>query len=194
MIVAKANPTGPDYWIDRLQRWIEPILFSGWGLDPENEEESGRFKFFPRVNRNQDKAAGFIAELYLGNGEYKEVYWDDTLWGCTWFGLGPRISHEVDQVYNVHLVTFANLTKLYPAVQHRADAEIRQVYMDIFRAPILGFTLDSTEIWLQNVLREYPGSRRDDRLRKADMGDVHAFRLNLSLRFDPLQACANPSL
>jgi hypothetical protein len=193
MIVSKTNPQGIDYFIDRLQKWIQPILYEAWGLDPVDPDDLASYKFFPRVNRNPDPERGFIAELYLGNGEYKEVYYDDTLAGLSWFGLGPRIQAGVEHVADVHLVTFANLKKLYPGISHRADEEIRSHFQGIFEAPnVLGFSLVSTEIWLANVLKEYPGSRRDQRLDAADMGEAHAFRLNLRLSFDPSQACPEP--
>jgi hypothetical protein len=193
MIVTITNPKGMDFCINQLQSWLQSELFARWEIDPDVPAESNRYKFLPRVNRNPDEKNGFIAELYLGNGEYKEVYWDDTLTGFTWFGLGSKILQEDgQQVADIHLVTFANLKKLYPDIDHRADNELRMDFQKVFEAPIFGFTLISTEIWLPNVLREYPGSRRDNRLKAADMGNVHAFRLNLELRFTPSEACSNP--
>lgn len=194
MIVALTNPQGVDYWINKLQSYLQENLFSVWGIDANDEVQSAEFVFYPRVHRNPSNN-GFIAELYTGDGEYNEVYYDDSVKkGFSWFGLGPRIQKEVDQVADIHLVTFADLSKIYPDISHRADNEIRIAFERLFAAPIFGFTLISTEIWLANVLREYPGSRRDDRLMKADMGTTHAFRLNLSLRFDPDVSCPNPIL
>jgi hypothetical protein len=191
MIVSLDNPRGLDARIKQLQSWLQAILFPLWGLDPEDAEDLARFIFYPRVFRNQDASrGGYIAELYTGDGQYQEVFYNDALYGQSFFGLGSRLETEgLEQSVDLHLVTFANVKKLYPDLSHRADNEIRSDFQKVFEAPIFGFSLVSTEIWLANVLREYPGSRREDRLIAADMGEVHAFRLNLKLVFNPAQLC-----
>lgn len=192
MLTTIQNPRGVDYQVAKLQAWLQGILFPIWGLDPTVSAQNSSYVFYPRVHRNPDNASGFIAELYLGDGNYKEVYWDDTLFGLSFFGIGQSATHNGNQdMIKVHLVTFANLGKLYANVLHRADNEIRMDFQKVFEAPILGFQLESTEIGLANVLREYPGSRRDDRLAAADMGKIHAFRLNLSLNFNRAEQCDN---
>lgn len=191
MKVKLQNPSGIAIAIDRLQDWLQTELFAIWGRDPEAEPAGEEFIFYPLVYRNQDpERGGFIAELYKGDGEYEEVYFDDRKAGRAWFGLGPKLEVEgLIHRADVHLVVFANLPKLYPTIEHRADVEVRAAFTKIFEAPILGFSLVSTEIWLQNVLREYPGSRRDDRLIAADMGAGHAFRLNLKLEANINELC-----
>lgn len=190
MKVKIQNPKGIAIAIDRLQDWLQTELFATWNRDPDNEGAE-EFIFYPLVYRNQDPArGGYIAELYTGGGQYKEVFFDDSKAGLAWFGLGSKIEVEGNiHRADVHLVIFANLKKLYPTIEHRADNEIRADFAKIFEAPILGFTLVSTEIWLQNVLREYPGARRENRLIAADMGDGHAFRLNLKLEINPSELC-----
>lgn len=191
MTIRLTNPTGINKAIDLLQVWLQGQLFALWGIDPLAEPAGNEYRFYPKVYRNVDPGGkGFIAELYTGENNYEEVFWNDQLKGLTWFGQGPRVETVGQiQTVDIHLVTFANLKTLYPAITHRADEEIRQAFQRIFEAPIYGFSLVSTEIWLQNVLREYPGSRRDDRLIAADMGDVHAFRLNLKLECNPAELC-----
>jgi hypothetical protein len=187
MIVTLTSPKGINYWINKLQPYLESQLFPKWAGGLASGDPS--YRFYPRVFRNQDPGAGYIAELYTGDGNYREVFWDDSLSGLSWFGLGPKLVQDVQQVADVHLVTFANLKTLYPAALHRADEEIRNDFQDVFKTSPFGFIHLSTEIWLQNVLREYPGSRRENRLIGADMGFVHAFRLNLQLRYNPLDGC-----
>lgn len=193
MIVSINSPAGADYWISRLNTWLQAELFRTWEIDPNVPAEADTFIFYPRVYRNRT-ADGFTAELYTAGGNYKEVYYDDTLAGCAWFGLSGKTLHDQgSDLVDIHLVAWGNLKRLYPQTAHRADNEFRLSFENLFRAPLLGFTLVSTEIGLPNVLREYPGSRRDDRLIGADMGEVHAFRLNLRLLFNPAESCPNPS-
>jgi hypothetical protein len=195
MIVTVNSPRGIDNSIAKLQRYLQEELFKIWGINPLDEIESAKFVFYPRVYRNQDEATGFIAELYTGGGNYREVYFDDTIAkGLSWFGQGSRITNGTPASVDIHLVTFARLDALYPAISNRADNEIREDFIKVLEAPVFGFTLLSTEIWLANVLREYPGSRRDNRLQAADMGQNHAFRLNLRLDFTPGPECENPTL
>lgn len=191
MITRVANSRGLNVAIDQLQSWLQGALFPLWGIDPDDAAASALYQFYPLVYRNQDpQRAGYLAELYVAEGEYKEVFWDDALKGLSFFGQGPKtlIDGNENKV-EVHLVTFANLKKLYPLLPHRADNEIRLDFQKIFAGALFGFELVSTEIWLANVLREYPGSRREDRLLAADMGDTHAFRLNLTCKFNPDENC-----
>lgn len=191
MKVQLITPRGMDIAIKSLQDWLQGFLFPLWGIDANDPDESAQYIFYPRVYRNSGpNNSGFIAEVYTGGGNYSEVYWTDQLKGLSFFGIGPKIITEGNESQiEVHLITFANVKKLYGLVDHRADNEIRQDFERAFVAPIYGFTLLNTEIWLQNVLREYPGSRRESRLDAADMGEVHAFRLNLKLVFNSLQIC-----
>jgi hypothetical protein len=190
MTVTINNPRGMDYFIDKLQAWLQAELFALWAINPADDAASAKYIFYPRIHRTQEATTGgYIAEVYKGNGEYEEVYWNDTLTGLSWFGTGQRMTRDVQEEIDIHLVTFANLKKLYPLISHRADNEIRLDFQKVLSSPLFGFRLESTEIGLANVLREYPGSRRDNRLLAADMGDVHAFRLNLKLVFNPSEAC-----
>lgn len=195
MIISINTPRGIDNAIQKLQGYLQSSLFAIWGIDPLDPVASADYIFYPLVYRNQDENNGYIAELYTGDGNYKEVFFDDQVKkGFSWFGMSPRISADVNPAVDIHLVTFARLDELYPSIIHRADNEIREDFIKVFEAPLFGFKLLSTEIWLQNVLKEYPGSRRDNRLRAADMGKNHAFRLNLRLEFTPGPECSNPTL
>lgn len=183
MLITLQDPKGLDAQIQLLQQEIGSELgrrFAGVASDEE-------LVICPRVYRNQAPApgTGYIAELYLGAAEYKEVFWDDAKKLIVFFSEGAKMQHGTEDETDVALICFANVAALYPTIEHRADYEIRRDFQRLFEGVrIFGFRLLSVEIGLQNVLREYPGSRRDGRLAAVDMGSVHAFRLNLSLRFD----------
>lgn len=192
MIVAIDKPQTMDAAIEKLQAWLNNNLLPIWGLiDPLQPALADLFVFYPRVYRTIDAKGGYTAMMYQGAGkDYKEVYTDDALFGQSWFGTGNKIDRaEGGTSVDVHLIVFANLVKLYPNLIHRADNEIHDDFCKILEAPLFGFTLQSIETGLANVLREYPGSRRDQRLTGADMGDWHAFRMNLTLIFSPEDYC-----
>jgi hypothetical protein len=178
MIISKTNPVGVDFYINKLQNKIHTQLSSLLG--------GSSYKCYGRCYRNKTDN-GYIAENYESENDYKEVYWDDTLQAISFFGLtGDFISEgEVD----VHLIYFVNLKTTYPLITHRADEEIRLAVQNVIGKSSYGFNYVSTELWLEKVLKEYPGSRRDERLKFVDMHPVHCFRINLKLLYNPNKIC-----
>jgi hypothetical protein len=180
MLILKTNPVGIDVAIQSLQVYLHKQLVSKWGLTGDDDP---LYECYGRVDRNK-KDAGYIAEVYAGNGEYKEVYWNDELKAISWFGLSGKTEFDKQNKSNVHLVFFVNLGKLKPSIAHRADEEVRNEIQKLFGYSLFGFSFESIELWLDNVLREYPGSRREGRLNAVDMQPIHCFRINLKCLYD----------
>lgn len=177
MLIQKTNPKGIDLSIQKLQSYIHTELTTLWGV-------TDTFECYARASRNRT-SDGFIAEVLTSGKSYKEVYWNDALAAISFFGTGTRSTSELGQLKtDVHLVFFTNLTKLKPSIVHRADEEVRKDVINACMKGDYGFTLESVETGLDNVLREYPGSRRDDRLIGVDMQPKHCFRLNFSILYD----------
>jgi hypothetical protein len=181
MQITKTSPVGIDVPIQQLQAYLHKQLVTKWGLAGD---EDPAYQCYGRCYRNK-KDSGFIAELYTGNNEYKEVYWDDSLKAISWFGTGSKTTYDIKNATDVHLVFFVNLAKLKSSITHRADEEVRNEIQQLFGNTMFGFSFESIELWLENVLREYPGSRRDNRLIAVDMQPVHCFRINLKLLYKP---------
>jgi hypothetical protein len=193
MLITKTNPTGIDWYIQQLQTRLHNELVTEWELS-----DSDAYKCYGRCYRNIDKDnGGYVAEVYQSGKDYKEVYWDDTLTAISFFGMNGTVKKAVLSEAEVHLVFFADLSKLAlkdkdeTTIAHRADEELRTMTERIVGKYSNGFTLVSTELWLENVLREYPGSRRDGSSlkAKADMHPIHCFRLNLKLSYNPNKNC-----
>jgi hypothetical protein len=178
MLIQKTNPVGLDFYIQRLQTEIHTRLLTGWGI------ESDVYHCHERCYRNKT-SDGYIAEVFHGGKDYKEVYWNDNLTAISFFGISNNIKRGIQSEAHVHLVFFVDLSRLTlqgNEIDHRADNEARGKVEEIIGRYSNGFTLLSTELWLENVLREYPGSRRDGtNLKYVDMHPVHCFRLNLKL-------------
>jgi hypothetical protein len=189
MLITKTNPVGIDVAIQNLQTHLHKQLVVKWGLTGANDP---LYECYGRVDRNK-KDAGYVAEMYIGNNEYKEVYWNDTLKAISWFGISGKTTFDVQNKVDAHLVFFVDLGKLKPSIDHRADEEVRNEIQKLFGNSLLGFSFDSIELWIDNVLREYPGSRRDERLKAVDMHPVHCFRINLKLFYKP-SICNNLNL
>jgi hypothetical protein len=180
MLITKTNPVGIDVPVKKFQTFLHGRLKTAWSL----ETDDPLYRCYGRCYRNQT-SDGYIAENYEGENNYKEVYLDDALKAISFFGIGQRLNSDTGKlVTDVHLVFFVNLASLKASITHRADEEVKRDVLNACDNGMFGFTFESIETGLQNVLREYPGSRRDDRLKFVDMQPKHCFRLNFSLNYN----------
>lgn len=184
MLITKVKPVGIDWYIQQAQTQLYNGLAAKWG--------SVNYDCYGRCYRNKKKDAksdGYVAEVYAGSGEYKEVYWNDNLDAISFFGISDKVTHEVQSKVGIHLVFFLNLDKVKPGFAHRPDEEVRQDVIALMSNSTFGMEYQSTELWIENVLREYGSTRRDERLTTVDMHPIHCFRLNYILRFNPKKLC-----
>jgi hypothetical protein len=184
------NPTGIDNYIYKLQELLYNRLCTAWSVNANSYQSYGR------CYRNKT-ADGFIAEVFTNGAEYKEVYWDDTLKAISFFGISDQIKlggGTVLNAVNIHLVFFVNLTAIKAAIAHRADEEARLDVLKIIGNHSFGFMPESIDLNIANVLKEYPGSRRDNRLTVVDMHPFHCFRINLLLNYNPNKNCSSLKL
>jgi hypothetical protein len=183
MLVTKTSPIGIDWHIAQLQSYLHDGLVKRWKVQQSDYIAYGRC-YRNKVNE------GYVAENYEGGGTYKEVYWESGQTVMSFFGISGNITHKAPKSEaNVHLVYFADLSKLKPSITHRADEEVRQDVITLLGYSKFSFVYQGMDFGIENVLREYPGSRRDDRLKYVDMHPVHAFRINLKILFDPNKIC-----
>lgn len=181
MLIQKTNPAGVDVSLQKFQAFIHSRLLAAWEIETEN---TSVYECYGRASRNKT-SDGYIAEVFKQANSYKEVYLNKALHASSFFGLGARVNNENGTcTTDVHLVFFTDLEKLKPSIAHRADEEVRKDVLNACTDGLYGFTLESVETGVENALREYPGSRRDERLVYADMHPYHCFRLNFSLTYD----------
>ena len=178
MLIQKSNPVGIDIPIQRFQAYIHSALSAKWNVTDD-------YRCYARADRNKTDN-GYIAEVLIdGTGSYDAVYEDKRYAAQSFFGLSTRAENESGRLTtDVHLVFFVDVKRLKPAISHRADEEIRKDVINACSSGMYGFNFESLETGLENVLREYPGTRRDDRLKYVDMQPVHCFRLNFLLTYD----------
>jgi len=191
MLSIKTNPVGIDLYIQRLQTKLYNLLIDA---DHLNLTDATKYEAYGRCNRNKTDD-GYIAEVFTSGKEYKEVYWNDTLKVLSFFGLNNVIKRGVNAEAEVHFVMFADLSKLAlkdkdgNTIAHRADEELRRMVTGIIGKYSFGFEVTGIQLWIENVLKEYPGSRRDNRLKYVDMHPVHCFRINMTLLYNPNKIC-----
>ncbi len=186
MLITKTEPVGIDFYIQQLQAKLHTQLLTKWELI--TNEQKAKYHCYGRAYRNKTDN-GYIAEVFTGNKEYKEVYWNDTLYAISFFGVSNIKAESTGNSADIHLVYFTQLGSLKPAITHRADEEVRNDVTSIIGNSSFGFSFLGVDLWLENVLKEYPGSRRDDRLKFVDMHPVHCFRINLKLLYNPNKIC-----
>lgn len=117
-LVHKENPVGVDAVIDKLQRdlFIELTVRFGWR----------DYDSYPRAYRNR-KEGDTIPEVYTSNGDYKEVLFNDKETVTSFFLTDDKRTYEQgNSVFTqwVSIIFQANLAKLFPDIQHRADEEM----------------------------------------------------------------------
>ncbi len=183
----KIDPVGMDWHIHKFQTYIYNTLVSDkyW-------QEKFNYDMYGRCYRNKTKD-GYVAEMYLDSGEYKEVYWDDTKRAISFWGISGTIEQKLECKVDAHLIFFVDLDKLQLTI-HRADEEVRQQVLEVVGRGLYGFTLKSIDLWTENVLRDYPGTRKDAQLAKFDTHPLHCFRLNFSLSYKANQKFSSPKL
>lgn len=174
MIHTINTPLGVDVPIQQLQSDMFTQLRNVWGLSEDDWESYGR------VYRNQNQD-GYVPEAYKIDGNYTEVFLNDTVAVSSFFGLGEQTTYDIGFRVPVHLVFNVNLSALKKEMFHRADEEVRRDVKLYLADYSFGFTLTTIETGIDNVFREYPGSRRNDSLRARDMHPYHMFRANMTL-------------
>lgn len=189
MLTTRTNPAGIDWYIQQLQTKLHTQLIAAWAL-----QDATKYEAYGRCYRNK-RENSYIAEVYVSGNEYKEVFWNDQLAALSFFGTSSQIKRGLKAEADVHFIMFADLSKLALTdisgnpIAHRADEELRQSVIEIIGRGLYGFTIQSVELWLENVLKEYQGSFRDQRLKAVDMHPIHCFRVNLKLLLDPNKIC-----
>jgi len=172
MIVQKTNPIGVDKVIDSMQLHLESQLaFANW-------ENNHRAYINPKIS-GQD---GFIAEVYVSNGEYRECFYNDYFNATSFFitsdSANVESGNRISQV--VSWILQCDLKKLAPSIIHRADEEIRNKVFNAFKSMIGMYEIDSIETGIDNVYREFERSK----LKNNNMSNLYVLRVNVQVKYD----------
>jgi hypothetical protein len=168
MLVVKDSPIGVDKAIQQKQVMLyKQLEKAGWS----------EYDGYGRAYRNRTPDRGFIAEAFVGGGEYKEIFWDDRLNAISFFfPADSAVDSKGSLKQEVALIFFVNVDKLKPSTLYRNDEEIRQEVLKFF-----GSSVVSIQTGVDNVLREFSGSRKRMLEALVDMHPRHCFRINFNL-------------
>lgn len=182
MEYVKEVPTGIDIHIQKLQRFLYTELKKAWGINDNVAYDS-----YGRAYRNQT-VDGFIPEVYIGNKEYREVFFNDKRKAISFFGVGESIRYNKGTATaSVYLVIMVNLAQIKGGVT-RADEEAHIDVEKLLQPGRSGFEMVSFETGIDNVLKEYSGWKKDQGMKYRDLQPFHCFRINLSLTYN-IQDC-----
>ena len=140
---------------------------------------------YDRVYKTPSKG-GLIPELFTGDQDvdYEEVFYNDTFEMTSYFVASDDVdSSEGDAIQDVSLIVQANIKALYSAIAHRADEELRVLFMSLSENYPMGdtFTFNGVEMGIDNVYREF----EKEQIKWDDMSRQHVFRLNFTVRYTP---------
>jgi hypothetical protein len=170
MLYLKDNPAGIDRPISNLQERLFKSLCSKWSIEAKD------YNCFCRAYKNQKAQGGYVPEFYMGNNEYRELFFDDAVSVTSFFAAGEKVSLVRDMYQaDVSLIFSVDILKLKNS-PHRADEEVR---LDVVRLckNIADFDLVSIETGITNVFREFS----TDGIKYRDMHPLHCFRLNFKI-------------
>jgi hypothetical protein len=166
MLYTKNNPIGIDKEIDQLQKIIFKNLLKKWSIDASD------YNCFCRAYKNQHKI-GYIPEFYTGNNEYRELFFDDTVYVTSFFIVADKTNIIMNGYQTVvSLIFCVDISKLKNLL-HRGDEEIRQ---DVLGA-LQTLDLISVETGINNVFKEFSVSN----IKYRDLHPLHCFRFNFNL-------------
>lgn len=174
MNVVKTGPIGIDIPIQHLQTYLYNALSGLW---------NGTYNAYGRAYRNQS-ADGYTPEVYVGNNEYNDVYFDDTLAVSSFFSVGEQTNvSKSNVVADVGLIFMINLSQIKPGT-NRNDEEARVDVLKLVKAKPYGFTLSGIVIGIDQVFREYSGWKKEQGIKFRDTHPLHCFRINFKLNYN----------
>lgn len=182
MLVTKTSPVGIDISIQKMQSYLYDALLTKWNLSDSSLNGYGR----AYRNATQD---GYTPEVYVGNNEYNEVYYDDRLSGSYFFGIGEEIKNTTKAVTaDVFIIFMVNLDKVKPG-SNRNDEEVHIDVQTLVTRLFYGFTFTGLVTGIDNVFKDYSGWKRSKGIKFTDTHPQHCFRLNFKLIYNPFKNC-----
>ena len=177
MNIIKINPVGIDGHIQDVQIYLYNKLKKLWNFSDKE------FNMFGRCYRNQTED-GYTPEVYVGNNEYKDVYWDDSLKGMAFFGIkDDGIIDAASLIADCYLIFMVNLSKLISSVQ-RQDEEVRLTVEELMLAWNAGFKPTGWTTGLDKTFAEYTGWKKENGIKFRDLYPYHCFRINFKILYN----------
>lgn len=174
-LIQKVVPVGIDYEIDKIQDALYTYLTSvdiGWTS----------YESYPRVYINP-REGGSVAEYYTGANEYIEVLMNDNFTVTSFFIVENTKSYNNGEgrlEANISMIFQADISKLFPAIAHRADEEMHKNVFDGITAIARNNKFTALITGINDVYSELsiPDSYLDKSVKYHDMSNFHIFKID----------------
>ncbi len=175
------QPSGIDYWIDRLQNEMFNFILRALAIP------NTQYNCYPRIYRNKTGQKDYLPYGYSGSNQYtKPILFDDNFIIQSFFDIGE--SNTVEQVgvssANVQLYFFADLNKIYNVNggnnvgnTYRMDMELLETICQFVNNKY-GFMVLKKVIGVKEMFKDYTGVLRNTTLMH-DMQPFYCFRLDM---------------
>lgn len=175
MNITKPTVIGIDIPIQKFQTVLYNKIKSLWPVDDTS------FNMYGRAYRNQASKKGYQPEVYVGNNEYNDSYFDDRLKGSAFFGLSSpeKVTADGDTTAQIFIIFMVNLSAIKPGAT-RNDEEARNDMQQFCMNRFSGLFLSGVVTGIDQVFKEY----NIDNITFRDMHPWHCFRLNFNLTYN----------
>ena len=177
MIVLKDAPKGVDVQIDRLQKYLYDRILTN------NPSNTWAWNSYHRANMNPTRLdhKKYIAEVYTEDGEYIDVYLDDSVSVTSFFIVDP-VRQFVNGKWKVKvsMIVQSLLDEVKVNVSHRADEEHMNDFVLAINKLQNVSPLISVETEIDDVYKEF----EKEKLRLDNIGTFHVMRFNFELSYE----------
>lgn len=170
MNITTASTTGIDTVIKDIQTDLYNYLVGKW---------TNNIDGYGRVYINK-KGNGNVAQFYVQDNDYKDVYLNDSKDGQFFFLTSDSVTTEDEYVYQckAKVVFMVNLKNILGSGRQDEKARV-QVIDYLRRVSHNRFIIEGYEIGVENVLRGLDTTN----LTKADLQPLHTFSVNIKLYY-----------
>ncbi len=169
---------GIDVAINDVQTDLYASLTSLW---------SGDIEGYGRIHKNNKKDTT-IPEHYIGENQYKDVYYDDKLGADFFFIVGDDDTTEDEMLYisKVKCVFMLNLSRIYPSDAERSDVKAQRDVVEILRKyDYHGYTITGISKTISNIFSGFDTSK----IKFTDIHPAHCFSINIDLSYYLTDKC-----
>lgn len=183
-------PTGIDYVVAKIQRYLYERLYVQWGTSGMTGD---MLQVYGRVYRNST-ADGFSPFWYTGLKNYTvDLFYNDKIQAMLWFGLNDPMDIDGERAtYKLSLYVFCNVTKVRPVSgQQRMDEAVIRDVLNLLQCEPFGFITKQVQRDIDNVLSKYTGKAKDESIINQNHQPKLCFRIDgeVSIALDDYGDC-----
>lgn len=170
---------GIDKEIQSIQTTLYESLVSQWINDLDGHG---------RVYKNNDIEGRVFPQWYVGDREYKDVYYNDAFSGLFMFVDSDNHSTIDEVVYSseVKVIFMLDLSRIFPLETVRADMLAQNDVIEILRNNAFNrYKITGITKGLKNVFQGF----NIDKIKFTDMQPFHCFSVNLDLTYYLTDKC-----